>query len=126
MNLTIASNIPPINSTRTIHKVSNASNTEPSFATIKNSINSISNAEKIKQSSSKTLTCIEPPTETIDMNEELFKITKNKILMQAVTAMMAHSNMVSKKTPQLSDDDSETSYKVNPIKKSNYLPLNKR
>ncbi|MCY6356564.1 flagellin [Clostridium sp. ZS2-4] len=130
----------PINSIRNIKTTYNSLGKNTSVASNNSPSNIVSNKtmqttdfkstlEQITYSKSispKNLNYNNCKISNIDTAHDLLKFTQNQILMQACLALAAQCNLLCPNAVYLLNNDSENSYKVHPIKKSNYLPLNKK
>lgn len=129
-----------INSIRNIKYAYNSLSNKPSISSRNSSSNVASNKtmkttdfksklEQITSSKSispKSLNCNDCKISDVDTAHDLLKFTQNQILMQACLALAAQCNLIPPNAVYLLNNDSENTYKVHPIKKSNYLPLNKK
>lgn len=121
----------PINSTRNINYVYNSLSKKPSISSNKtmNPTDFKGTLEQLTSSKSispKSLNCNDCKISDVDTAHDLLKFTQNQILMQACLALAAQCNLIPPNAVYLLNNDSENTYKVHPIKKSNYLPLNKK
>lgn len=130
----------PINSVRNINSIYNSLSKKPFISSRNSSSNVTSNKtmnttdfkSKLKQITSstsisaKSLNCNDCKISNIDTAHDILKFTQNQILMQACLALAAQCNLLPPTAVYLLNNDSENTYKVHPIKKSNYLPFNKK
>lgn len=129
-----------INSIRNIKNIYNSLSKKSSTSSINSSSNVASNKtmktndfksklEQITYSRSispKRLNCNDCKISNIDTAHDILKFTQNQILMQACLALAAQCTLLPSNAVYLLNNDSENTYKVQPIKKSNYLPFNKK